>query len=157
MDENRIREYTRKTVNANKSKLIVIMYEIFEEYLIDGRHYYENKDYDNYHVEVSRARRVLCNLIGALNPEIEMSGNLLSIYRFVERQLIAADVGRKVEPLEDALRLMDKLKKAFAVVAENDTSEPVMKNTETVYAGLTYGPGNICENKVSQYSRGILV
>ena len=41
--------------------------------------------------------------------------------------------------------VMGKLKEAFIKVAKQDNSAPVMKNTQQVYAGLTYGKGSLNE------------
>ena len=54
---------------------------------------------------------------------------------------------------------MTKLKAAFEEVAKQDTSEPLMENTQQVYAGLTYGKGSLNEVLMSrdEYNRGYRV
>jgi len=53
---------------------------------------------------------------------------------------------------------MNKLYDAFSQIAKEDTSEPIMKNTETVYAGYTYGKNSLNEAAFdgTQSSRGFL-
>ena len=46
---------------------------------------------------------------------------------------------------ETVREVMGKLKEAFQEVAKQDYSAPVMKNTQQVYAGLTYGKGSLNE------------
>ena len=61
---------------------------------------------------------------------------------------------------EDAVReVMTKLKEAFEEVAKQDTSGPLMENTQQVYAGLTYGKGSLNEVLISgdEYNRGYRV
>ena len=38
---------------------------------------------------------------------------------------------------------MKKLRASFLEVSRQDTSEPLMKNTQAVYSGLTYSRGGI--------------
>ena len=45
-----------------------------------------------------------------------------------------------MEPVVDMLK---ELKKSYEKVASQDTSAPLMKNTQAVYAGLTYGKGSL--------------
>ena len=53
---------------------------------------------------------------------------------------------------------MRKLYVSFEKVAENDTSAPIMKNTQQVYAGYTYGRDDVVENcQELNKSRGFLV
>lgn len=47
---------------------------------------------------------------------------------------------------------MSKLHDAYEKVGEQDTSGPIMENTQTVYAGLTYGKNTLTENLYDQGS-----
>ena len=42
--------------------------------------------------------------------------------------------------------MLQKLYQSFCKVAETDSSAPMMKNTQQVYAGYTYGKGDLVEN-----------
>lgn len=65
---------------------------------------------------------------------------------------------RNMADMEDAKRLMEKLYDGFVHVAEQDTSAPLMKNTQQVYAGYTYGRDDLVETcQDSNTSRGFLV
>ena len=57
------------------------------------------------------------------------------------RCLNFALVSGKKEEIEAARKVMEKLGKSFREVAKTDDSEPVMENTQRVYAGITYGKG----------------
>lgn len=151
------KEFTLRISGANKSELIAIMYEMFDVYVRDGVDALNCENYSEMHRHLSGARKVLSDLIGALNYEYEISGNLLSIYRYVERQLIKGDVGRDDEPILQGLGLMNKLSKAFHEVARLDESQAVMKNAQPVYAGMTYGRNTLSENSMSDNNRGFLV
>ena len=48
--------------------------------------------------------------------------------------------------------IMSKLHAAYETVSKQDESSPVMANTQTVYAGLTYGRNNLNESLADQGS-----
>ena len=48
--------------------------------------------------------------------------------------------------IENAEKMLRKLYQSFCKVAETDSSAPMMKNTQQVYAGYTYGKGDLVEN-----------
>ena len=51
--------------------------------------------------------------------------------------------------------MLDNLRVGFEKLHSIDTSEPVMKNTHQVYAGLTYGKGTLNESMLGDtYNRG---
>jgi len=148
--------YTRRITSANKSQLVVILYDMFDQYLEDACISVNIAQYDDMHTEIRRARNVLSELIISLDMKYEVSGNLYSVYRYIERLLIKADIKRISEPLGEARRLMSKLGDSFREVAKADTDSPIMKNTEAVFAGITYGRDDVRESALTGSNRGFL-
>jgi len=65
-----------------------------------------------------------------------------------EDRKVLAEIEKVIRPLHDAYAQIEKL---------NDRG-PVMNNSQTVYAGLTYGRNNLTENMADQgTNRGMLV
>jgi len=149
-------DYTRRITSANKSQLVVIMYDMFDQYLADAKESINISKFADMHTEIRRARNVLSELIISLDMKYEVSGNLYSVYRYIERLLIKADIKRIAEPIDEAMRLMGKLGDSFREVAKADTDSPIMKNTEAVFAGITYGRDDIRENAITGSNRGFL-
>ena len=56
----------------------------------------------------------------------------------MESVLVKADAGHDVTVLDTVLSMLSKLRKSFYEVSRQDTTGPVMRNAEQVYAGLTY-------------------
>ena len=69
----------------------------------------------------------------------------MRLYRYVYEQLIFSALRQKMVNGKTVREVMGKLKEAFMEVAKQDHSAPVMKNTQQVYAGLTYGKGSLNE------------
>ena len=57
---------------------------------------------------------------------------------------------------EKTIKLLDSLKESFEKLAAQDDSGPAMSNTQSVYAGLTYGKGTLNES-TSSGNRGFTV
>ena len=64
--------------------------------------------------------------------------------------LACAEVRNKREPLEEIEVIITHVKEAYQEVSKNDQTGSIMKNTQTVYAGLTYGKSKLNENLSDQ-------
>ena len=53
---------------------------------------------------------------------------------------------RESERFDHAASIIKKLLPAFQKVADQDHSQAVMQNTQSIYAGLTYGRTSLNEN-----------
>ena len=95
----------------------------------------------------------LCEeLMNSLNYDYELAGNLLSLYVYVSKELVEASLHKNAEALEHVIYVIGQLYNAYAQIADQDTSAPIMSNSQTVYAGLTYGKGQLTENMADQSS-----
>ena len=110
---------------ANQGTLIVMLYDAAirnigaaEEMLGQGVQGFE---------EVSRrvikVQDIVTELMVSLDFERggELAGSLFSIYMFVNRQLLDANIRKDVEPLQNARRLLSELRDAWSTIA--DTSK----------------------------------
>lgn len=153
MTSEKKQEFTLRITQANKSELVVILYDMFQAYLEDA----EQAEGEEFHNAISHARAVLNELIESLDMEYEIAKNLYQIYRYVERLLIQADVRLDKEPLKEVSGHISPLRDAYATVSKEDASPSIMENTEVVYAGMTYGKSDLNENNVGGDSkRGFL-
>lgn len=145
MKKEQIGDFTRRISQCNKGGLIVVMYDIFFAYATDAKEALAAEDWDAYKTALRGAQATLDELLGALDFSYELAGNLYSIYVFCRNLLAKAMYRRSEEEISQAVRLMRKLYEAFLQVAEEDTSAPLMQNTQQVYAGYTYGRDELVE------------
>ena len=61
----------------------------------------------------------------------------------MKRSLISASVSLDNNEINRITGLLKKLRASFYEVSKKDDSEPLMKNTQAVYSGLTYSKGGI--------------
>lgn len=151
-------QFTLKISQANKTGLVVILYEMMLIYLEEAALGYEKEDTALFRLSIKRARACLHELMSSLHFEYAISGNLLQLYTYADRQMTKADIRNSVKELDVVKTMMEKLHSAYEAVSAQDTSAPLMANTQTVYAGLTYGKNQLTENLADQgSSRGFRV
>ena len=91
---------------------------------------------------------------------IQVKGRILSFESFEtgrrSKRLVAVQRQKDIQALKEIRSILFRLREAYAQIADVNTSGPVMSNSESVYAGLTYGRGTLNEDVVSTPNRGFL-
>lgn len=141
MKAESVKIFTRRITSANKSEIIVIIYDIIEENLALAKKALAEGDRETYRNEIKQAISFVKELLVSLDMNYEVSKNLASLYIYVSRCLNFALVSGKKEEIEAAEKVLRKLGDSFREVAKTDESKPVMENPQRVYAGITYGRG----------------
>lgn len=158
MTDERKKEFTLRITQANASGLVVILYEMFLAYLEDAEASLAAGKETEYKRDLRNTRGCLEELMCSLHPEYEIAGNLMSLYLYVNRMLIQAQIKKDVTYLKRAESVMRPLCEVYRTVSAQDTSQPLMQNTQTVVAGMTYGRDSLHENMEDQgASRGYFV
>lgn len=145
-------QYTLKITQANKTQLVVILYEMMLIYLDEAQQAHAKEDREGFREGISKSRGCLKELMSSLHFEYEPAMNLLQLYLYANRELARADIRNSTQELDHVKMVMTKLHAAYEKISEQDTSGPVMENTQTVYAGLTYGKKALTENLSDQGS-----
>lgn len=145
-------QYTLKITQANKTQLVVILYEMLLIYLEEACQAHEKEDREGFREGIRKSRGCLKELMASLHFEYEPAMHLLQLYLYANRELARADIHNSAEELNHVKRVMTKLHEAYQKISEQDTSAPIMANTQTVYAGLTYGKNTLTENLSDQGS-----
>ena len=154
MTDEAKKDFTMRISQANKSGLVVILYEMYLIYLEDAVKAEGNRE--EFREAVRKGRGCINELMNSLNYDYEVAHNLLRLYIYVDREMAGADIRHSVEPLSHCRKVMTELMEAYRTVSREDISGPVMGNTQTVYAGLTYGKGKLTESLSHYGSRGFL-
>lgn len=139
-------EYTLRITQANKTQLITILYEMVLIYIDEAEAALSADDRTEYKSAIRKIRGCMNELTASLNLQYELAQNLLQLYLYVNRELVQASVHYEKENLEHIRLVIGELQKAYKKIENQDVSGPVMGNTQTVYAGLTYGRNTLTEN-----------
>lgn len=146
MEKDQLNAYAARVAQANRSELIVIIYEAFLDSVKEGRKFLDKDEIAACRHETERARGFLTELLGSLDFSYPVSHYLRRIYVYAYRELCQGLALRDSERMGHASRAIERLLPAFREVAAQDDSEPVMRNTEPIYAGLTYGKNSLNES-----------
>ncbi len=159
MTKEELNSYVMRVTQAKKTELIVIMYEVAIKYIEDGMAALDGQNVAEYRDSIKRAKSFVNELASVLDMKYPISGNLLSIYSYINSILVKADCHPDKELLSGVSGLLIKLKSAFEQVSKQDVSEPLMQNTQQVYAGLTYSRNSLNESYMndSDIKRGYKV
>lgn len=150
-------DFTRRLSQCNRGQMIVIIYDIYFAYAEDAKNAYQSHNHEEFKIAIHKAQNALTQLMGALNFSYELSQNLYSLYMYSRNCLSKALYENKLDGLLDAEWVMKRLYASFEEVARLDVSEPLMRNTQQVYAGMTYGRTSLNENLTGvNMNRGFL-
>lgn len=139
-------QFALRITQANKSELVVILYEMFLTYIGDAKDDLKNEDMKTFRLNIQRARGCLKELMGSLNYNYEPASSLLSLYIYINKLLVEADIHKEEKPLNESEKIMERLHGAYDTISKEDHSASVMDNAQTVYAGLTYSKNDLSIN-----------
>ncbi|MBQ1721620.1 MAG: flagellar protein FliS [Lachnospiraceae bacterium] len=171
MNKEQVQAFTKRISGGNRSEIIVVLFDIFMVYEQDARkallEIQQARAEQNYEQKVSatkayregirHASMVLRHLEDDLNFDQEISNQLFRLYTYCERALARATYKEDPEIFDRVEKVMGELREAFVAVAAEDTSAPLMANTQKYVAGYTYGRTDVKEMAVNfDISRGFL-
>lgn len=146
MTDEKKQEFTLRVSQANKTQMIVIIYDILLVYLDEIIKEEKNQNREQFQKEIKNARKCVQELMDSLRFEYELASGLLQLYMYLNREITMAEIKNRIEPIENVIKIIKKLRLTYIEVAKKDTTPSVMENTQSVYAGLTYGKGVLNES-----------
>ena len=132
-------QFTLRITQANPTQLVVILYEMLLCYLDEAKEALEIQDKTAFTEATRKARGCINELLSSLHVEYEVAQQMQKLYLFCIRRLATATRKKDKAPLQEVQKVLKPLRDAYAEIAGLNTSEPVMKNAQTIYTGLTYG------------------
>lgn len=156
MKKDLIQEYTARITQSNRSQLVVVVYDAMIDYIKSGIEYFESGNETEFISEMKNAQNLLADLMRALDYKYAISNQLFNLYLFWNKQISTAIVKKSTETLDGLEGMMRKMRNSFEKVSSEDKSEPIMKNTQKVYAGMTYGRESISEIADIDANRGFM-
>ena len=139
-------EYTLRITQANKTQSITILYEMIMLYIDEAKDALDIDSRADYKMAVRKIQGCVNELMNSLHLEYDLAQKLLQLYLFINRELAQASIHYDMEHLEHVRMVIGELQKAYKKIESQDLSGPVMGNSQTVYAGLTYGRSTLTEN-----------
>ena len=148
-------DYQARIATASGVQLTVITYEIALHYVHQAQAQMQDKE--SFRLSVKRAQKALENLMETLKMGSKFSASLMSLYIYVNKQLIESYFSGKAEPLEEASHILREMLDAWRQAEASQRSGsplPILTgSTQQVFSGLTYKNGKLAEY-VSQDETG---
>lgn len=149
--------YTLRISSANKTELVEILYEMLLDYIEEAKEAIEKDNRVQIRESFRKCRGCLRELMESVDEQNDLCGNLLSIYAYLNKELIISEIKKDNEKLENVRNIIVPFKETYEEVAKTDESEAIMSNTQKVVAGYTYSRNNINETLADQNNRGFYV
>ena len=139
-----VSDYVARIGNSNPVGLVSITYELIMNHVDDAIKSQNDNNKFTRHVEHSIA--LLATLIDALDMKYELSRTLFPLYIYINKLLINAKLAGRTGSLEDVLRILNPLYRGWQELADDESdTEPAMDKSQKIFAGLTYGRGELNE------------
>ncbi len=158
MKKEMVQSFTARITQASRSELVVILYEMTLARIEGAEKSYQESNLCDFDKELKSAQKYISELMATLDYKYKISYDLLSLYLYTSKHIITAIVKQNPLSLQSAKVILKKLLIGFEEVSKLDTSGPMMRNTQQLYAGLTYGKGTLNETFVDpgHKSRGFI-
>ncbi len=152
------KEFARRIAQANPVSMITILYDMTLIYLEDAGKALEAQQERRFVLEIHHAQDCLMELINSLDMKYEPAPALYALYLYMHKEMANAVISSSAEPLSQPVSILTRLRDAYLELEKTGSFEPVMDNTQQIYAGLTYGKGSLVESVAQPAgSRGFLV
>ena len=117
MQNNPYQKLMQQSVNTmTPVQLLIALYEKGEIELTKAVYYIENKDVPNAHNSIIKAQKIIQTLDSSLKEKYEVSKSLGSLYDYMYRRLIEANVKKDTEILKEIIPFFRELKETFSEI-----------------------------------------
>lgn len=157
MTKEKKQEYTLRISSANRTELVEILYEMLLDYTKEAEEAVEKGEAVTLKESVRKAKGCVSRLIDSVALDNDLANNFMSLYKYVIRELTLGDIRFDRKNFENVQKVVQPLKDTYLELIKTDKSAPIMTNTQTVVAGLTYSKNDINEALNENEQRGFYV
>ncbi len=107
-----------KIFTATPEQLQLMLYDGAIRFSEQAKAALEKKDYEASYNLISRTQKIITELNGSLKHNVapELCGKLASLYNFVYRKLLEANVKHELEPMNEALGILRYQRETWAML-----------------------------------------
>lgn len=128
-------QYLRtRVMTATPEQLQIMLYDGAIRFCEQAKAGLEKKNYEQLYINVTKAQKIITELLGALKPEIypELCGKLAAVYRYVYKRLIDGNLQKKPEAFVEAIQLLRFQRDTWAMVLEQTGKEKAAKAASNI-------------------------
>jgi len=110
-----------RVLTASREELRLMLYDGAIRFANQARAALDRRDFEAGHEALVRAQRIVLELSSSLKHELapELCGKLAALYTYIYRQLVAANVEHKHQPLDEALKLLEFERETWQMLMAN--------------------------------------
>ena len=136
------KQYAMRITQANNVQMIIISYEIIDTYLDEALAADDNSTYGE---NLRLASRCIEEMMNNLHYEYDLAKTLKELYLYMKRRLRKSVWENDKEIIAEVKKIIISLRNSYKSIEEVDKSESLMKNTQSVMTGITYGRNQILD------------
>ncbi|MCR4956801.1 MAG: flagellar protein FliS [Lachnospiraceae bacterium] len=148
--------YKNRIMQANRSELIVIMYDMIYDDMEEAIHLMEEERWEEVKKTLDHIEMVIRRLENDLDHTYKISDELFVLYHFCLKELAKCRIKKNLEGMHNAKKVLDPLYVAMQGMAKEDKSAPMMKRTQNIAYGITYGKSSLNRVCIQDPNRGYL-
>lgn len=117
---------TKVTTTTNQQELIVMAYDGILKFLRQGREHLLNSEYEQKHVNLSKAKAIIEELASTLNMDKggEIAANLWNLYVYFLQAITEANISNDPRKIDEIIPAITELREGWAqMVVPKDDAE----------------------------------
>jgi flagellar secretion chaperone FliS len=124
-----------KIKTASPLELVIIAYDGTINFLKEAKKHMNGKEYRNAGLFILKARRIIQELRGALDMDVEeIAGNLFALYRAMDTLLLRASTGKDIQYIDRVITMMSSLKESWQGIS----GHPAARDSENAAKEYSY-------------------
>lgn len=139
MTKEEMKNFSLRIAESSKTELVVITYDIILNYIDSAAKAYKENNLDEVVFNLQKAKQFVNNLSSCLDFKYGVSYELMRLYIYINNCLVKDIVKRRTLYADHIKAIITKLRDSYNEICPLDNSGKVMKNSEQVYVGYTYG------------------
>jgi flagellar protein FliS len=123
-------QYLRtRVLTATPEQLQIMLYDGAIRFCEQAKIGIENKNYEQVYINITKAQKIITELLGALKPEIypELCAKLAGVYRYVYKRLVQGNLKKDAAAFVEAIQLLRYQRDTWAMLLEQTGKEKAAK------------------------------
>jgi len=119
-------QYKRTNIEtASKLDLVILCYEKAIQFLIQTKEHYKNNEFEEKALKLEKATAFINELQSSLNMDEgeQIAKNLDSIYTYIMKRLIVADINKDMSIFDEVISIMSELKDAWIKISSGNEDQ----------------------------------
>ena len=114
-----------KILTASPQELRLMLYEGAIKFCRQARDGLNTKDFENSYNSLMRAQKIVLELSTSLNHDVspDLCGKLSALYTFIYRLLVDANMHRTLEPVDQAIKLLEYERETWVMLMKTLAGE----------------------------------